>query len=94
MKVIAATARYHPLMNAVVSISIFGIKVFVQDELSMRFAVEKTYEGETFVRDVEKKSIQTIASEIRTIAELPYEELPGIKPVLFFHRYPYSVCSP
>ena len=96
MKVIAATARHHPLMNAVVSRRFFGIKVFVQDEVDICFAVEKTYKGETFVavpviRDVEKKSIQTLASEIRTMAELPYEELPGIKPVLLFHKYPYFV---
>ena len=96
MKAIAATVKDYPLMNAVVSRGFFGIKVLVPDEVDICFAVEKTYKGETFVavpviRDVEKKSIQTIASEIRTISELPYDKLPGIKPVLLFHKYPYFV---
>lgn len=96
MKVIAATVKHYPLMNAVVSRGFFGIKIFVPKEVDICFAVEKTYKGETFVaipviRDVDKKSIQTIAAEIRTISELPYEKLPGIKPTLLFHKHPYFV---
>ncbi len=96
MKAIAATVKDYPLMNAVVSRGFFGIKVLVPEEVDICFAVEKTYKGETFVavpviRNVAKKSIQNIASEIRTISELPYEKLPGIKPVLLFHKYPYFV---
>jgi pyruvate dehydrogenase E2 component (dihydrolipoamide acetyltransferase) len=94
MKVIAATVKHYPLMNAVVSRGFWGIKVFVPKEVDICFAVEKTYKGETFVavpviRDVDKKSIQTITDEIQVISELPYEKLPGIKPVLLFHKHPY-----
>ena len=96
MKVIAATVKHHPLMNAVVSRGFFGVKVFIPNEVDICFAVEKIHKGETFVaipviRDVDKKSIQTIADEIRSISELPYEKLPGNKPILLFHKHPYFV---
>ena len=96
MKVIAAAVKRHPLMNAVVSRGFFGIKIYIPDEVDICFAVEKTYRGETFVaipviRDLAKKSVQTIAAEIRELSALPYEKLPGIKPVLLFHKHPYFV---
>jgi pyruvate/2-oxoglutarate dehydrogenase complex dihydrolipoamide acyltransferase (E2) component len=93
MKVIAAAVKKYPLMNGILAKGLFGGKIVIPEEVDICFAMEKTYRGETFVaipaiRAVNEKSVQTIASEITDLANLPYEEFPGIKPVLLFHKLP------
>jgi len=93
LKIIATVAKKYPLMNGIVSRSLLRKKIFVPDEVDISIAMEKNYKGETFVaipvvRSVNEKSIKTIASEINYLSNLPYEKLPDIKPVLFFHKLP------
>jgi len=93
MKIIAAAAKKYPLMNAIVSRYLFSKRIFIPEEVDISVAMEKSYKGETFVaitvvRSVNKKSIETIASEINYLSTLPYEKLPDIKPVILFHRLP------
>ena len=93
MKVIAAVVKEYPLMNGILAKGLFGGEIVIPEEVDICFAMEKTYRGENFVaipiiRDVNKKSLQTIAAEIKNLANLPYEEFPGIKPVLMFHKLP------
>ena len=93
MKIIASAASKYPLMNAIRGRGFLKDTIGIPEEVDICFAMEKTYRGETFVaipiiRSVNKKSIQTIASEINSLSELPYEALPGNKPILLFHKLP------
>ena len=93
LKIIAAAVKKHPMMNGILSRSILRKKILIPEEVDVAVAMEKSYKGETFVaipivRSVNEKSIKTIASEINYLSNLPYEKLPDIKPVLFFHKLP------
>jgi pyruvate/2-oxoglutarate dehydrogenase complex dihydrolipoamide acyltransferase (E2) component len=96
MKIIASAVRKYPLMNAVRARGFFKNTFVVPDAVDMCFAMEKTYQGETFVaipiiRSVNAKSIASIASEIAMLSGLPYEKMPGIDMVFKFHGLPYCL---
>ncbi len=96
MKILASAVRKYPLMNAVRARGFFKSTIVVPDAVDMCFAMEKTYQGETFVaipiiRSVNTKSIESIASEIALLAGLPYEKMPGIDMVFKFHGLPYCL---
>lgn len=93
LKIIATAAEKYPIMNGILTRPFIRRKIVVPKAVDISVAMEKQYKGETFVaipivRSVNEKSIQTIASEIHRLSNLPYEELPDIKPVLFFHKLP------
>jgi pyruvate/2-oxoglutarate dehydrogenase complex dihydrolipoamide acyltransferase (E2) component len=83
-------------MNALRARGFFKDTIVVPDAVDICFAMEKTYQGETFVaipiiRSVNAKSIERIASEIAVLAKLPYEQMPGIDMVFKFHGLPYCL---
>ncbi len=93
LKIIATAAEKYPIMNGILARPFLRKKIYVPGEVDISIAMEKNYKGETFVaipivRSVNEKSIKTIASEINYLSNLPYEKLPDIKPVLFFHKLP------
>lgn len=93
LKIIATAAEKYPIMNGILTRPFLRKKIFVPKEVDVSVAMEKQYKGETFVaipivRSVNEKSIKTIASEINYLSNLPYDQLPEIKPVLFFHKLP------
>ena len=93
LKIIATAAEKYPIMNGILARPFLRKKIYIPEEVDISIAMEKNYKGETFVaipivRSVNEKSIKTIASEINYLSNLPYEKLPDIKPVLFFHKLP------
>ena len=93
LKIIATAAEKYPIMNGILARPFLRKKIYIPEEVDISIAMEKIYKGETFVaipivRSVNEKSIKTIASEINYLSNLPYEKLPDIKPVLFFHKLP------
>jgi len=93
LKIIAEVQKKYPLMNAILARDIIRKKIFLPDSVDITIAMEKRYQGEKFVaiptiRSVNTKSIETIASEINHLSGLPYEDMPEIKPVIDFHKFP------
>lgn len=93
LKIIATAAKTYPIMNGILSRPFLRKKIFIPKDVDISIAMEKQYKEETFVaipiiRSVNEKSIGTIASEINYLSSLPYQQLPDIKPVLFFHKMP------
>ena len=93
LKIIAEVQKKYPLMNAILARDIIRKKIFLPDSVDITIAMEKRYQGEKFVaiptiRSVNTKSIETIASEINHLSNLSYEDMPDIKPVIGFHRFP------
>jgi pyruvate/2-oxoglutarate dehydrogenase complex dihydrolipoamide acyltransferase (E2) component len=80
-------------MNAILARDIIRKKIFLPDDVDISFAMEKKHRGGTVVlipiiRQVNKKSISAISSEIKHLSALPFDEMPQIKLIKLINRYP------
>jgi pyruvate dehydrogenase E2 component (dihydrolipoamide acetyltransferase) len=92
-KVIASTVKEYPIMNGILSRGFIRKHIYIPDEVDISLSMEKQHNGETVVaipiiRSAHQKSIEAIASEIKLLAKLPYEEFPSVKHVMFFFSLP------
>jgi pyruvate/2-oxoglutarate dehydrogenase complex dihydrolipoamide acyltransferase (E2) component len=93
VKIIASAVREYPIMNAILSRGLIRKHIYIPDEVDISISMEKVHNGETVVaipviRAANQKSIETIAAEIKLLSELPYDEFPFMKHVMFFFRLP------
>jgi pyruvate dehydrogenase E2 component (dihydrolipoamide acetyltransferase) len=93
IKIIAHVQQKYPIMNAILARDIIRKKIFLPDDVDISFAMEKQYKRGTVVlipiiKEVNKKSIGAISSEIKHLAELSFDEMPQIKLIKLMNRYP------
>jgi len=91
LKIIAEVQKKHPLMNAILARDIIRKKIFLPDSVDISIAMEKKLNGSTVVlipviREVNKKSVDTLSTEIKHLSNLPFNEMPNIKPIKLLNR--------
>ena len=82
MKVIAALREKHPVVNSYVARDItLQKKIFFSDDVDLALAIEK-FEGDvsfatiSVIRNINKKSINTLSAEIKELSAMPYSNMP------------------
>lgn len=93
LKLIGELAGRYPRLNAVLARGILRRRIFLPDNVDVSIAVEKTWRGETFVttpliRQVNRKSVEAIAAEVRALVRQPFENRPDIGALRLFNLLP------
>jgi len=82
MKAIAAVKEKYPIMNSILGLDLtLRKKIYLCDSVDMAVAIEKQEGDELFatfaaVKDVNKKTIHELSTELKTLKDLPMIEMP------------------